>query len=307
MTGKTLWTRSGINSQCQTFNDDQYVYVVEMDKNSQPASTRVLRAYDGVSVNVPDFAALYQKRIRQVGRNLLLSENDGKGQMTYRLYDVLTGKDVWTASYPANSVVLKSEDPNFGGIVEPDGTVRVTDIRTGKEAMKAKMDPKYLEKMNSVHLLYDGQYFLVACTGPTDPNQNPWGIMTNLVPNTGIRALTVNGEVYCFDAQTGRTKWHNPLLNQQIILDHFAEMPVVLATSRYGKWMQIGAGRQPQQVVALESIVKASGKYVFKQENQNWPQFHALNLDPKKGTIELVGYTSKIVHTVTNDPPSDKK
>jgi outer membrane protein assembly factor BamB/tetratricopeptide (TPR) repeat protein len=308
VTGKVLWTRSGVSSRCQTFNDDQYVYVVEMDNNSQAASTRVLRAYDGVSVNVPDFAALYNKRVRQVGRNLLLSENDGKGQMTYRLYDVLTGKDVWTASYAANSVVLKSEEPNFGGVVEPDGTVRVTDVRTGKEAMKAKMDPKFLEKMVSVHLLYDGQYFFVACNGPIDPNQNPWGgVQTNLVPNTGMRALSVNGEVYAFDAQTGKTKWHTPMPNQQIILEHFADMPVVLATSRYGKWVQVGAGKQPQQVVALESIVKSNGKYVFKGENQQWPQFHALNLDPKKGTIELVGYTTKLVHTVSNDPPPEKK
>ena len=41
----------------------------------------------------PDFGGLYQKRIRQVGRNLLLSETDAKGQLVFRLYDVLTGKD----------------------------------------------------------------------------------------------------------------------------------------------------------------------------------------------------------------------
>jgi outer membrane protein assembly factor BamB/tetratricopeptide (TPR) repeat protein len=304
VTGKTLWTRTGVNSRAQIFNDDQYVYVVEMDNGNQAASTRVLRAYDGVSVNVPDFAQLYQKRVRQVGRNLLLSEADGKGQMAYRMYDVLTGKDVWTATYPASSIVLKSVDPNFGGVVEPDGTVHVTDIRSGKEAMKAKMDPRFLEKMDAVHLLADGQYFFVACQGPTDP-QNPWGIMPNLMPNTGMRALKVNGEVYCFDAQTGKTKWHNQLLNQMIVLEHFNEMPVLLATSRYGKF---GQGRGQMQVAAVESIVKSSGKYVFKGENQNWQQFHALNLDPKKGTIELVGYTMKIVHTVSNEaPPSDKK
>ena len=48
-------------------------------------------------------------------------------------------------------------------------------------------------------------------------------------------------------------------------------------------------------------------KYVFKAENQNWAQFHALNLDPKKGTIELVNYQSKIIHTVSNEPPAEKK
>jgi outer membrane protein assembly factor BamB len=117
ITNKTLWTRSSVNSRSHVSNDDQYVYVVEMNADGQAASTRVLRAYDGVSVNAPDFAALYQKRVRQVGRNMLLSDTDAKGQMTFRLYDVLAGKDLWSTTYAANSRVMQSEDANFGGVV----------------------------------------------------------------------------------------------------------------------------------------------------------------------------------------------
>jgi hypothetical protein len=308
VTNKTLWTRNSVSPRSQVFNDDEYVYVVEMNSDNQPASTRVLRAYDGVSVKVPDFAAQYNKRVRQVGRNLLLSDTNAKGELTYRLYDVVAGKDRWTETYAANSRVMQSEDPNFGGVIEPNGTVRIVDIRNGKEAMKAKMDPQFLEKVNSVHLLSDGQYFVVACNGPTDPALNPWGgVQTNLMPGTGLRALTVNGEVYCFEAQTGKTKWHSPLLNQMIVLDHFAEMPVVLATSRYNRMVNVGPGRQVQQVVILEAITKANGKYVFKQENQQWQQFHDISVDAKKGTITLVNYNSKITFTATNDAPADKK
>ena len=304
VTGKTLWMRSNSNSNCQIFNDDQFVFIVVMDPNRLASSTSVLRAFDGVSVPTPDFAALYQKRVHQFGRHLLLSETDVKGQLAYRLYDVLTGKDAWTATFPANSLVLKSEDENFGGVVEPDGTVRVFDVRTGKEAMKAPMDPKYLDKVHSVHLLYDGQYFFVACNGPTDPNVNPWGgVQTNLMPATGLRALPVNGEVYCFEAATGKRKWHVPLPNQMIVLDHFAEMPILLATSRYQNWANAGGGRQVQNTVLLESIAKSSGKFVYQNRNPTWAQFHALNLDPRKGTIELVNHNKKIVFTVTNEPP----
>ena len=153
-------------------------------------------------------------------------------------------------------------------MVEPDGVVRVIDIRNGKDALKAKMDPKFLEKVTAVHLLTDGHYFFVACNGPTDPALNPWGgVQTNLMPGTGLRALPINGEVYCFEAQTGKTKWHCPLLNEMIVLDHFSDMPVLMATARYNRWMNgAGGARQVQQVVQLEAIVKASGKYVFKQE-----------------------------------------
>jgi outer membrane protein assembly factor BamB len=238
----------------------------------------------------------------------LLSDTDAKGQLTYRLYDIVSGKDLWTTTYAANSKVLQSEDSNFGGVVEPDGTVRVVDVRNGKEALKTKMDPKFLEKVTTVHLLSDSKFFFVACSGPTDPAMNPWGgVMTNLMAGTSMRALPVNGELYCFDAQTGKTKWHSPLLNQMIVLDHFSDIPVIIATSRYNRWMNVGAQRQVQQVVQMETIVKGSGKYVYKQENTQWQQFHAMNLDPKKGTIEMVNFNTKVTITATNDPLPEKK
>src|SRR5262249_22159551 len=131
---------------------------------------RVVRACDGVSVKAPDFTAHFQKRVRQVGRHLLLSETSAKGELTYRLYDVLTGENLWSATYPAKAIALKSEDENIGGVVSADGSVRVIDLRNGKEAMKAQMDPKHLEKAVSVHLLRDEQHFFVVCNGPLDAN-----------------------------------------------------------------------------------------------------------------------------------------
>ena len=242
---------------------------------------------------------------------MLLSDTDAKGHLTFRLYDVLTGKDIWSQEYAANARVMQSEDASFSGVVEPDGTVRILDIRNGKEAMKAKMDPKFLDKVNAVHLLYDGRYFFVACSTPTDPAMAPWGgVMSNLYPGTGLRALPINGELYAFDAQTGKTKWHNPLLNQMIVLDHFADMPIVLATSRYNRWMNIGAQRQVQQAVVLEAINKTSGKFAYKSaDNQmlNTQQFHELKLDPKKGIIELTNFNTKITFTATDEALPEKK
>src|SRR5207249_4657783 len=103
-----------------------------------------------------------------------------------------------------------------------------------------------------------------------------------------------NGEIYCFETATGKRKWHVALLNQMIVLDHFADMPIILATARYNQWVNLGAQRRVQNTVVLQSISKSSGKFVYDNKNPSWQQFHSLNLDHRKGTIELVNHNAKI-------------
>ena len=77
--GTTLWTRTDLSPQTQIFGDDKHVYLVEVRENGTVGTGRALRAQDGVSVNVPDFAPLYKQRLRTLGRNLLLTETDAAG------------------------------------------------------------------------------------------------------------------------------------------------------------------------------------------------------------------------------------
>ncbi len=134
LTGRTLWSRMDVNSRNYLFSDEDYVFVVELDNQNPPHSTRVFRAADGISVTTaPDFAALFAKRLQVFGRYLLLSDSlPGKG-VVVRLYDAATGQDVWMQNYAARSFVAKSEDATLAGIVEPDGKVHVIDLRRAKK------------------------------------------------------------------------------------------------------------------------------------------------------------------------------
>jgi hypothetical protein len=309
ITGRTLWTRSDVNSRCHIFGDQQNIYVVETGSDGGASATRAIRAYDGVSVKVPDFAAAYQKRVRMIGRTILLSDTDAKNAVTLRLYDVLTGKDLFKETFAANSQVLRTEDSHFAGMVEPDGKVRVFDLRNQKEVLAgAKMDPKHLDKVQSLHLLADGKYFYVACNGPVDPNVAQWGgVQSNLMPGTGLRGLPVNGEVYCWEAGTAKEKWHNPVPNQMLVLDQFQDLPFVLFTSRYQKLNQNGNIRNVIQVVAVKSIEKRTGKMLYDNDNiPNGPNFHALTVDAKAGKIEFVGYQLKLIHELNSDGATNK-
>jgi outer membrane protein assembly factor BamB len=308
LTGRTLWTRSDVNSRSHLFGDDQNLYVVEMGADAVPSSTRVFRAYDGVSVKAPDFAKAYEKRVRLVGRNILLSETDARNVVTLRLYDVLTGQDLWKQTYAPGAVVLHAEDANLAGVVEPDGTVLVVDLRTQKGVLNSKMDPKYLDKVQAVHLLSDGRYFYVACNGPVDPNIMPFGgVRFNLQPGAGLRALPVNGEVYSFHRATGKMNWHVPVPNQMLVLDQFEDLPMVLFTANYQKWVINAAGRNVMQVSAVKSVEKRTGKLIYDNESMpNGMNFHALHVDARAGRIDFIGQFLKITYSLDGGPGPGK-
>jgi outer membrane protein assembly factor BamB len=310
VSGRTLWTRSDVTPRSHVFGDGQNVYVVDVGEGG-PSATRAFRAFDGVTVRLPaDFAALYAKRLRQDGRTLLVADAEAGAPVTVRLYDVLTGKDVWKQTFKPGAHVLHAEDPGLAGAVEPDGTVRVYDVRSGKEVVRDRLYEKYakadLDKVQSVHLLADADHYYVACNLPADAGAQQFGgVQSNLQPGTGLRCLPVNGGVYAFGRADGKRKWRAEAANQTLVLDHFADMPILLFSSRFQRWQKGAVGRAIEQVATVQSVDKRTGKLVVSpNETAAQPNnFHTLNVDPQRGRVELVGYQARIVHYLDGDTP----
>lgn len=309
VTGRTLWIRSDVNPRNQIFGDDQVLYVVEMNTENRASSTKALRAYDGVSIKLPDFAANFEKRVGQVGRTLAVAEASATGGTVLRLYDISTGKDVWKGEFPAGSVMLKSEDPNLAGMLEPDGKVRVVNLQTHKEVLTTRVDPKFFTGAQQVWVLADSQDYYLAVNGPQNPQAMPFGpVQSNLMPGTGLRALPVNGIVYCFNGANGKLRWYSQVPSQMLVLEHFRELPIVLFTSRYQQWSQQGVGRRVDWVVSVRSIQKSNGKLLYDNSKDipNGMNFHALNVDARGGKVELIGHQRKIIHHLNGDPPVNR-
>jgi outer membrane protein assembly factor BamB/tetratricopeptide (TPR) repeat protein len=304
VSGRTLWTRSDVSPRAYVFGDEVNVYVVEIGPGGETAkSTRALRIEDGSAVKMPDFAPLFEKRVRIQDGRLLLKESGMDESLTLRLYDVRAGKELWKQTFPAKSLMLQSEAPAFTGAVAPDGTLRVLDLSTGKEMLAGTLQSRHLDKVKAVHLMYDGQDFFLACESPTDASLMFWGgVQPNVMPGLGMRSVPVNGEVYCFDGKKGRLRWHNPVPNEMLLLDGLRDQPLLLFSASYNKLVVVGAGRNVVQVVAASAIEKASGKFRYQNENlPNQQNFHVLNVDAKNGTIELVSWQMKIRFAVTEE------
>ncbi|HZT82313.1 MAG TPA: PQQ-binding-like beta-propeller repeat protein, partial [Gemmataceae bacterium] len=294
VSGKTLWTRSDVSPRSQLFGDDKYVYLVETNPDGTPAASRAFRASDGVTVNLPDFAPLYGRRVHVHGGKILLTDTDPQGGVTLRLYDVRSGKDLWSQKFAAGAVALQTEDPNLAGMVEPDGKVTVVDLHTRKVTMQGSVDPKHTAKAQAVYLLEDSLNYYVAVNGPIDPNVQPFGPPRSAFqPGTGVRALPVNGMFYAFERRTGKVKWYAEVQNQMVVMEHFKGLPMVLFASVYQKWAG-GVNRFVIQVTEVKSFDKRSGKRIYDPDQQmnNGQQFFALNVDQRK--VEMVSYNQRL-------------
>jgi outer membrane protein assembly factor BamB len=312
VTGRTLWTRTDVNSRSTVFGDDQNIYVVGMGEGNSATGTRAFRAYDGVTVRVRDFTNEYQNRVRMLGRNILVAETDVKNVLKMRIYDVLTGRTPWEQKFAPGSVQLRSEDPNLAGAVEPDGTVRIVDLRSTKEVMKGKMrwgkmSPKELSSAKGVYLVSDPTAVYIAVNGPNDPNVGggPPGwvgvpgtstVQPMLSAGYGLRALPVNGDVYAFNRASGKLLWVNEYASSTMTLTHFEDMPAIVFTARYQKRLAGGPGFNVQQYSAIQAVHKRTGKALLHKEDGNLGvvNFHAVQMDPRTGKFEFLSTQLKV-------------
>src|SRR5262249_29637609 len=147
------------------------------------------------------------------------------------------------------------------------------------------------------HLVADRDQFYLALNKGFDNNNNVWMNVFH-----GMRCLNVNGTVYAFERGTGKLKWHNPVVNQMLVLDQFKDLPILIFTARSNEWVQQGGNRINQHVVKVLTIHKQTGKRLYdKPLNPNINNFHALIADPKSRSIELVSFNMKIKYTLEDD------
>jgi outer membrane protein assembly factor BamB len=292
LTGKTLWTKSDVSETTRIFGDDQYLFLVDHRLDGSVGNARVLRAHDGVSVDAPDYLAIYQKRHAILGRNLLVADSDGKGGTKVRLYDPLTGKDVWKKEFSSKTMLLSTEEPNLIGTLEAgnQGKVTVFDLVSQKPILEAAVDPKDVEKAKAVHLLRDNERFYLAIENPSELNMwdGPFNNTMALLPVT-----RVNGKFYAFTSQS-KLAWKVDLADQFLLMDQYKDLPVLIFSSRNN-----GQRRGGQVRSFTRSVDKRTGKLVYSGEHPNqWIGFMAYNINIAERTIELIGQNVKIRHFV---------
>jgi outer membrane protein assembly factor BamB len=301
LSGRTLWTKGDLSENTEIFGDERYIYLVDVKDQKRVSIARSLRGQDGAKVDVADFSTAYQEKVRVYGGRLLVSKKQG-ADLTVRLYDVHAGKDLWKKSYPAGSILLRAENSELAGIVEPAGELTVLNLRTEQELLHAHVEPSYLENVNDGLLLDDANFFYVTLNKSSGQNHPAATAATNFGT---MRADRVDGTIYALRRDNGKRAWLLSANKQMLLLDRFSELPILILSSRYQEPVPNLPGSSYQKCVTM-TVSKNTGKRVYMPDPLSSPlaetqmSFHALRLDKQAGIIDLVSPRMTLRHWVTH-------
>jgi outer membrane protein assembly factor BamB len=304
--GAVRWMRSDVPAQVTVFGDGERLYLAEHNGGEGVRSVRAVRTTDGATVAIPDATAAYAHRLRVLGRRLLVSEEGPNREVRLRLYDLPSGKNVWSKEFPAGSVVLSAPLNEWVGVAAADGTVTVLDPATLREGPRLALERQHLENATAGVLLADARRIYVALQGPTDSTLK---IAAGPDPcfRGGMASPRVNGMLYAFDRASGELRWYTPTPAQCILLERFDELPLILCAATLTR--QQGPNEMTI-FLALRSIDKQTGKVICNKERVCNPEtplpinlsFHTLQLDARAGTVDLIGPTLVLRHQTAQKP-----
>src|SRR5262249_31383430 len=157
-----------------------------------------------------------------------------------------------------SSIMLKADDHDLAGAIEPDGAVTVYDARSQREVLRASLDwkavldgretdvAKVLDKVTDAHLVTDRTQFYIALNQPAHATPPAHGFHPTA---SRMRRAPVHGMVSAFDRGPGKPRWANAVQCQMLILEQLRDLPMLLFTARQNK-------KSGQPVQATKSIHK---------------------------------------------------
>jgi hypothetical protein len=283
-----LWKREA-PANLTLFGDADYVIAVETGDTGAPSRVIAVRAADGVKVDIADCRELLgaAKKLRTFGRYILAFEEGTKGG-TLRMYDPISGKDVWQQTFAEGTVGLRPLNTDLVGAIEPDGTMTLFNPVLQKIVLKAKSGEfhdelvGHLNGVKEAFLLADADRYYVVLNKAAE---NGIQIQSGFGPT--FRSVRMHGAFYAFEKGTGEVEWFFELANQYLMLDQFEELPVVVWASWNQRIGPNGAGTNGSH---LEVYHKRTGSTLLlsKQKDlNNASPFYAMNIDPTASTVEL--------------------
>jgi outer membrane protein assembly factor BamB len=297
LTGRTLWVRQDVGLDTTILTDGLTLALVSMDAtNGKPVGTRGVRAIDGSPVAVPDCSTALSRKLRVEGGNILWLD-DAAEKRKLRYTEALSMRDIWSLDLSADALVIQTDDLPFAGTVEPDGTTKIFELATARELMVARLDPRHV-KGSQPFLASDSERFYIGLNHTPDAQAS---IQANFLNSSGIKSRLIDGELYALSRSNGKLAWRATCQQQAILLDNLDLTPTVILASRSNRPMPNNPNFRQTQV-SIRSYDKRTGKLLFEKETPSQQPFTSVNIDTRKGTIDLVSPQNTISHQVTAEP-----
>lgn len=298
-TGDELWKLEGLPMNAHVVGNRDALFAIVPGKNE----AMVYRALDGKPLEVPGVAKLLNGALMMHGSSLLLFDQSDANPLdralgfrrnrnikgTLRLYDPISGTTQWQLKMePRTFVSPLGEDEVIA--VSPDGTVQRIDLATGRATAMAPipaMAPVPARRNDRPRpaenylLADDDRIYLI--TNTMDNSAQPYG--------ESLASIRMNGVVFAWSRQDNRLLWQKTVKQQNLVVDRFSKMPVLLFVSR--SWKQ--TGRLSVSSLNVAAIHKQTGTMLIDSKTPSvYSGFHALSINAEEPCIELKSYNLRM-------------
>jgi outer membrane protein assembly factor BamB len=194
----------------------------------------------------------------------------------------LTGQDQWKADFPSGTLVSALNEQELLAVPR-DGAAELIEITTGK---RTRLEPipadRKGRRIESYGLADDDHIYFMANV------QDSSGFHHYGESLPSIRA---NGVIYAWNRSDGKLAWQQDIKNQNLVVDRFRSLPVLLFVTR--SWKQ--KGNVSYGTLSLQAVHKKSGKVLHNSTMPSmYSGFHSLDVNLSEPSIELKSYNMRM-------------
>jgi outer membrane protein assembly factor BamB len=289
--GDELWELDGLPTNAMVVGHRDALFAIVPGKDEALA----YRACDGKPLEIPGAAKLLNNTLLTRGSSLLLLEPAGanpllafgftRSKISLRLYDPLAQTTHWQLELPAGTLVSPLGEEEVVAY-QGDGQLLRIDVATGKtislEPFPAKKAGPGREIQTEKYLLADEDriYLLANSTGNEYQSYGE-----------SLTSIRMNGTLTAWSRRDNRLLWSREIKRQNMIVDRFSTLPVLLFVSR--DWKQ--QGRVNIGTLNVAAIHKQTGKILIESHIPSaYSGFHAISVNAEEPSLELKSYNLRL-------------
>ena len=299
--GEEMWRREGLPQYSQVVGHRDAIFILTPDTDTAWA----FRALDGQPLVIEGLRTLLTNTLTTSGDAFVVLEQGGSSQRpsktVLRLVNPLTQAERWKFEFPLGTFVSLLDGEELL-IVSREGKAERIEIVTGHRSMLATLPTNALSgHRDHKYALTDGdKIYFVANKLDTERHIHHFG--------ETLQSIPAHGSVSAWNRSDGGLIWSRELQHQNLIVERFRSLPVLLFVSRSSEQKR-RKGKIHHAMMSVQAIHKESGTVLHDSTNPNAQSgFHSLELNPNEPSIELKSYSLRVKlrprdHSATQTAP----
>ena len=297
-TGEELWRKEGLPQYSQVLGTHNTLFLVPQDHTKAQA----YRALDGQPLKTDGLGTLVTSALLTRGDSLLVLEPaqsrklfGNQSKTVLRMVNPVTKSEVWKVEFPALSLASPLDDEEIL-VLPPDGALERIEVATGR---RTPLEPLPATSPKARHgetfAIADDHHIYLVVNTPDNGGGHHYG--------ESLLSVRVHGTVSAWNRADGKLAWQQEVKHQNLVVDRFRSLPVMLFVSR--SWKQ--KGNLNYGTLSIQAIHKQTGKRLHDSTTPSmYGGFHSVQVNASEPSIELKSYNLRL-RLIPTDAPAETK